>query len=173
MNLTEYRRSADNISDKIIHYNNITDNPEGEYLEVPQTMYSDYSGTTVDRANCNTFLQRFGNIDGVCEICDSFCLSGVLIKYELYNTNEEVKELIDGLGQYPLFDDDELCRVESNIEAEAWDHWIKVDLIKELPADDNLIKDKFYEVSDEIGEYIIFETAVSCYIDLKKIAEAW
>ena len=187
MDLTEYRRSIRIPEPTMrtpiylsIEYEHIEDDPEGDYLEVPQTMYSDYSGSTVDRANCNTFLKRFGALEGVYEVYGGYCTRGVLIKYELYNTNAKIKELIDGLEKYPVFDNDELILVEDEIEKEAWESWIKGDLIRALekrgkiyPGEESALLNKFYETCDEISEYVIFENAVSCWIDVEKIAEVW
>jgi len=180
MDITPFRRTVSKFQENSIYCGDIEIDENGDYLEVPQTVYSNYSGSTIDRANCNWFLKNYGELQGVWEFFGYYGTRGVLIEYKLYIENEEIRELIDGLERYPVFDGDSLVELENEIEEEDWKFWIKNDLIRALekrnksyPEDESLLKNKFYEISDAITEYIIFEDAVSCWIDVEKIAEAW
>jgi len=180
MDITPHRRTVSEFQENSIYCGDIKIDPNGDYIEVPQCTYSDYSGSTIDRANCNWFLKSYGELSVTWEFFGYYSTRGVLIEYKFYMENKEIRELIDGLEKYPIFDDDSLVELEHEIEEEDWEQWIKDDLIralekrnKDYPHEECLLKNKFYETSDEIGEYIIFEDAVSCWIDVEKIAEAW
>lgn len=173
---------TDPIEEEVAHvyYGNIKKDKNGQFMEVPYSTYSDYSGGTVERSNCRTFLdmfKEFGQKD-LWEIYGGYSTTGVLIRLSLYQDNEEVKDVIDGLFNYPLINEDDLSELEIEIENEVWDSWIKSDLVNELEKrnipyiEDDLYHDMLH-VMNEINEYFNHEDAVSVYVDIEKIVDNW
>lgn len=163
-----------------ISYGDIKVDSKGKFLEVPYTGYSDYSGSTVERSNCNCFLDTFEEYLGISmwEMYGGYGTRGVLITLELYENNDEVKDIIDSLFDYPLINEDEMSSLEMEIENESWDDWIKSDLIRlldknNLSYNEDTLQADFYKVCENANEYPIFEDAVSCWINLDKIVENW
>lgn len=165
---------------KNILYGEFKPDNDGLYLEVPHTTYSDYSGCTIERANCDEFMSQFGNLPGVWELYGGFGTRGIVISLALYESNEEIKGVIDGLEDYPLINDEALCELETKIEGESWDSWVKDDLKRaldkasiEYPDDDDQLHDLFNAAAECANEYPIFEDAVSCFWHIDRIIEHW
>lgn len=181
--LIKYRRRLDTYlidDDGQVSFGYPKDAPDGEYLEVPFTTYSNYSGSTVEHSNCDVFLKRFGAIVGVHEMYGGHSSRGILIEYQLYENNEDIKEAIDSLFKYPVLDEDDLTNLEAQLEDESWEGWVKDDLIHELEKrgieysdDDNELHMKFNKVINEADIYFIFEDAVSAYIDIEEVVNNW
>jgi hypothetical protein len=165
-----------------VSYGDIKQNDVGDFIEVPYCTFSDYSGDTVNRANCEYFLETWGKLDGVYRIYGGHNTTGVLIRRSLYESNEEIKEAIDGLEDYPLFNDERLSELEIKLESEAWESWIKTEVQRELadiesPSplilrlldDDNLLESSFWYIIRSFDVEFIHEDAVSAYIRTEEI----
>jgi hypothetical protein len=125
-------------------------------------------------------MSLFGTLPGVFELYGGYGTRGIVISLELYNTNEEVKDTIDGLENYPLINDESLSELEMKIEEEGWDLWVKGDLKRDLaaagieyPDDDDKLAELFYAAAERANEYPIFEDAVSCFWHLDRIVARW
>ena len=153
---------------------------DGKYLEVPLTTYSNYSGGTCEHANCNCFLDTFGSLAGVHEMYGGHGTRGVLIEYKLYENNHEIRDTIDSLNEYPVMSDNFLSDLESQLEIDSWEGWVKDDLIRELetrgiayPEDEVDLQAQFYRIVNGSDTYFFFEDAVSANIDIEKIVDSW
>ena len=150
-------------------------NDNGKFLEVPYTMYSDYSGGTVQRANCNAFLKMFGEYPGVYEVYGGFGTRGVVIRRACLR-NPEIAQVIEELDYYLLIDDEALSDLEMQLEDEAWDVWIKYDLERELDKHElptEGMEDRFWEIVRNHEIYFLHEDAISPYIDLDEVLKYW
>jgi hypothetical protein len=119
------------------HDNHVT----WEWMFEPDTMtFSDYSGSSVERANCQTFLEQHEETEGVYETTGGYGTMGVAIT--LSAITEEMIEILDALQDYPVIDDEALSALEMKLEDEDWDSWIKDDFRRalkktlQLPDDD-------------------------------------
>lgn len=72
------------------------------------------------------------------------------------------RELCGGLDDYPCFDDSLISEIEMEWEQEAWESWIKSDLIRTLPEDrqdaaeampDNKLFEAYRAAMEEENEY--------------------
>jgi len=161
-------------------YGDIKHNEDGEYIEVPFCTYSDYSGGTVERSNCQTFLDMFKEFNEISmwKIYGGYCTTGVLIRRSLYENSEEVRDVIDGLFDYPLISDDDLSQLEIDLEQVSWETWLEYDLKRELDKqeieynEDELQSDMYY-VMEYCNEYFIHEDACCPYLDVEKIVSNW
>jgi hypothetical protein len=168
---------------KKVFLGNTESNNNGAFLEVPYTTYSDYLGGTVERSNNEVFLNRFGHLDGVYTLCGAGTVRSVLISRELYNTNNEIRDLIKGLEEYPALDDENLSKVENELFEESWEDWIRADLITELKKQGKIEEDfEFSEVDEaylleifmnKYYQYVVFESGGAVYVDIKQVASKW
>jgi len=162
------------------YYGDIKQDDNGKFIEVPYSTYSDYSGCTVERSNCRTFLDMFKEYDEISmwEIYGGYGTTGCLITVELYESNDEIQDVINGLFDYPCIDDEDMSELEMEIESEDWDSWIKSDLMRELESagieyDEDTLWDDFRKNCDSQNVYPLFETAISCWYDLDEIVKDW
>jgi hypothetical protein len=146
--------------------------------EMPYCMYSDYSGSTVERSNTEYMLRNFTREQGIIEVYSGYGTRGVMLTSSALEL-EEIKDIIEGLDNYPVISDDDMQQLENEIEFESWDSWIKYDLTRALDdagisyQDDDTLRDMFYQAAERANEYAVFEDAVSCWFDLDRIVERW
>jgi len=159
-----------------LYYGHLHEDPDGPLVEIPFTMYSDYSGSTVERSNCEVFLERFGKTPGVWPVYGGYGTCGVVVLVEK-RADEEIKEVLDALEDYPLIDEEHMSNLELEIEDEDWDSWIKQDLRRMLgdcaPEDDDELYQQFMRAMDKTNTYFVHEDAVSAYVDLDRVLEGW
>lgn len=164
------------------YYGDFKQKDTGNFLEIPYTVYSDYSGSTVERSNCRS-LKRF--IEGlelpVWELPGGYGTNGLIIRYVDLLRSEELQEVISKLFDYPIYDEDDWRTLELEIEQEDWDSWIKYDFIKTLidqgvysdegleALEDDQIIAMYQKAREESGTEWYTESAVSGYIDIDKL----
>lgn len=162
-----------------VYLGNLQQTDNGELLEIPVTMYSDYSGSTVERANCDYFVQYCkDNQIRYFDIYGDYGTTGVMVYFTDYESNEDMREMINALDNYPLFDDESLSNLELQLEDESWDSWVKYDLIRALDKagieyNEDTLQDDFYNVIRENNIEFIFENAVSAYIKIDEVIKHW
>lgn len=163
-----------------VWYGDIHDAEQGDYIEVPDCTYSDYSGCTVQRSNCQSFLRIFAEHLGkdMWELYGGYGTTGVLIRTSLYENNPEVKEVIDGIFDYPLIDEEDLSELEFELEQVSWDTWLEYELKSLLEKagieyNEETLQRDFYYVADDIAEYFIHEDANCPYFRTEKVVDAW
>lgn len=74
----------------------------------------------------------------------------------LLEDDEQTEDLISAVSDYPSLSDDEVTKVEMEWEEEAWESWLKSDLIREAFDDDDE-QDQVSELDDD--------TLFECYRD--------
>ena len=76
-----------------------------------------------------------------------------------------------------------MSEIETNIEIESWDSWVKHDLKcilleneiyddDTLPDDDTL-QDMLHFHLELLNEYYVFESPYTAYLDVEKIMDSW
>ena len=161
-------------------YGDIRESKNGDFIEVPYCTFSDYSGTTVERSNCETFYDMFKQLEGtdLWMIHGGYSTTGVLIRKSLYLNNPEVMDVIDDLFEYPVISEDAMSQLEIELEQVSWDSWLEYDLKREIDEqkieynEDDLQSDMYY-VMEYCNEYFIHEDACCPYLDTEKIVTNW
>lgn len=97
------------------------------------------------------------------------------------------REVIEGLENYPVIDDEAVSEYEMNAEIEAWSSWVRGDLQRDiltrfnaeeqdevdewLDTHEGWLSEKFIDACDKRGSYAIFETdGAPYYADMELIA---
>lgn len=152
------------------------DNPKDWYM--PELLSgSNYSGDSVTVANYRTFLEEFGDRNGVHKVCGGHGTYGVAIHRSALD--EEMIEVFRKLDDYPCIDEEQVSMVELEAEDEAWDSWAKNDYLRTLrslteedidPSDDDLFAD-FEQAREKANVYWENETGNSAWIDLDRVAQ--
>ena len=206
----DYRRFSDGCWDNVtrangdVSYGDLkeTDYPENaeKYLEalsadnaevyffVPESSGSDYSGSTVSRSNYLVFTETYGkDSDWVFSAHGGFStyaavvgLTGLLGCDE--DTFDEVCNVLEGLEDYPLINDEALSTLEMEGADEAWNSWVAGDFRRALekkfdcaefewPSDSDL-RTFFEKKAEKANEYWFNEGyGPDMYIRVDKIVE--
>lgn len=155
-----------------------------DYLWSDLLAGSDYAGEALTRSNHAVFIEEYGTVDGVLDVYGDYSTYGVLIRREVYDSNESIRETLARLDSYPVLDEDHMSQVETDAENDAWESWacadFKRELAKRFPESEDVIDDMdsgtlrelLETTSDGAGIYWENETGNSAYIDLEKIAAA-
>lgn len=122
------------------------------FIMPPQLSGSDYSGGITERSNHRAFLKQFKDVDGVYDLYGGYGTYGIAIQLYAYNTNEEIKEVIEGFENYALVSDEEYSELESEYDRECVLEATK-DLIQVIDLD---IPDMISENAEHI-ENLIWE----------------
>ena len=161
---------------------------EGElYFFLPYASGSDYSGSTVEKANCREFLESYGEEGFVWEAHGGhntyavvLGLTGLLECPD--DTFDSILGIVEGLEDYPLIDDEALSTLEMEGADEAWESWVAADFRRDLekkfegvefewPADSEL-RPFFERMAEKVGEYWFNEGyGPDMYIRLDKVVE--
>ena len=107
---------------------------------------SDYSGSTVQKSNHRSFLKMFKKVEGVYDLYGGYSTFAVAIRLDVYESNEEIKEVLDGIEDYPVVDQDDLTELECEQQQEAMPELIRdvrndIDLEEYIPEIETLIED--------------------------------
>ena len=154
---------------------------------MPYASGSDYSGSTVEKANCREFLESYGEEGFVWEAHGGhntyavvLGLTGLLECPD--DTFDAILGIVEGLEDYPLIDDEALSTLETEGADEAWESWVagdfrcalekKFDGVEfEWPPDSDL-RPFFEKRAEKANEYWFNEGyGPDMYIRLDKIVE--
>ena len=161
---------------------------EGElYFFLPYASGSDYSGSTVEEANHKEFLESYGEEEFVWEAHGGYNTYAVVLGLTgllecADDTFDAILDIIEGLEDYPLINDEALSNLEFTLADEAWDCWVAGDFRRALekkfdgvefewPSDSDL-RTFFEKKAEEANEYWFNEGyGPDMYIRVDKIVE--
>ena len=174
----EYFFSPKTADVSMVYYGDIRESKTGDFVEVPFCTYSDYSGGTVERSNHRVLIEKFKDCDGVWNVFGGYGTKAIIVSIESLQGNEELQDIIIGLQDYPCVDEEDWSNLEMEIEDEDWKSYRKEELTekleeKEIEFNPDTLLEDFRNVMEKMNEYMIFEDAVSSYVDLDKIVEHW
>ena len=170
-----------------------------EYVTDSALVTGDYGGAgAVGEANMRSIFEAAGEEWDTQEVSwrewdradnmrqweeDEPITAPVVVVYYAYNGRqvwvrrdvEELSELVDGLEDYPLIDDDMHSSVMMEREDEAWESWVRSDLerLTGLDLDDYNAEDvhnAYLEAMDATNTYPVDEHS-GVYIDVERIAD--
>ena len=97
----------------------------------------------------------------------------------------ETEDLMKSLEDYPVLDEQAMSEVEMEWEQEAWDNWLKSDLVHTLPDDirdtidglddaqaDDILSAAYSEAMEQTNSYPVAEYS-GIYVDIDRIKEAF
>jgi hypothetical protein len=111
-----------------LSYSNFKQDEEGDWIEPPYTVFSDYSGSSCERANQRFFLEEWP--DKFVVTHGGYCTSAIFV--HVRDATKDMLDSMNGLTDYPVCDDQALIEVEMERDDEAWEDWVRGDFQKEL-----------------------------------------
>lgn len=109
---------------------------------------SDYSGGSVEASNCRVLLAEFGGIayedDYVGKVDGNATFAGVhavygghgtfavAIRLDTFLRCKELREMLNGLDNYPLINEEDMTFLEMQWQDENWENWARDDFRREL-----------------------------------------
>jgi len=175
-----------------LYYGSLVEDTKGDLIEIPYSVYSDYSGCVVERANCDYVLANYDKLLSIAiwEVYGGYGTRGIVRLVDFHSDDENIQYLwdslldeINGLDNYPAFDDEYISQLELEMESEEWDSYIKSDLSHQLIKsgiydddsipDDDTLRSMMYSVMEKCNIYWEAESAVSGYIDIDQIVTNW
>ena len=120
---------------------------------------SDYSGTTVEKANYRAFVKRYNS--GVSRLSGGYNTFAVVISISwlLENPDEadDILNTLEALDDYPVVDEDELTLYEVELIQEGWESWARHDYLRGLDrkfGDVDLTDDEAFELFNKVAARI-------------------
>lgn len=154
----------------------------GTWFMCDYLRYSDYVGTTVERANVRYFSDEYADHDDVKRVYSGYGGEGIIVNV---NTTDEtlIEELIS-LADYPLISEQDMFDIEQDILDEALSEGgyiledYRIALQNRFYALDDTLTDMsavtlaalLMRMFERANAYPEFETAVSVWIDVDALA---
>jgi len=159
---------------------------EDLFLIPDYLQYGDYDSSSMpERSNYKTFIEDYGDIPGIYEIYGGNGSTGIAIsvKWLLSPDNEdkarEIINLINGLNEYPVIDEELMSSMEYDAFIEAIDNYGSGDFISAMAKKFNLeiydydgekVKDLILDINRAgHSEYYVIESDGSVYIDIERL----
>jgi hypothetical protein len=154
----------------------------GPVYYIPSLLtFSDYSGGTVERANCEEFLRRYGERPGIVQLYGGYGTTAVAIRRARLR-DSDIAEDLASLADYSSLDDEAVSNLEFDLQNEALPEAAR-DLARELCecgdsdedcgfclADDETMRGFVIALGDAANVYPECEDAVSAYFDVRRLA---
>lgn len=152
---------------------------------------SDYgSSNSVEVSNLRVFLKKYEDVPGVHKVYGDFGSFGVVIKLSVLIEQEEMRDLLKRLEDYPVLDEEDWTKVEMEAENEAWRSWTEGDYRKALLESwtasedeeealetfldglpEGLLREAFETSAGRVNENWRNETGNTAWIDVKEVAK--
>lgn len=152
----------------------------GHYIEIPYCTWGDYAGDTMNRANWSEFMGYIAKDSPLVYNIWGGHNSHMIIAHEDILKDDFIREKLEGLDNYPLFNDETLSELEMQLESESWESWVKHDLKRalsdngiEFPESDSELESLFWHCARYNNIEPVFEDAVSCHWRIDDIVELW
>lgn len=126
----------------------ITEEKKKELFILPEHMQgSDYSGDFTNKSNHRVFIKEFGEVEGVYDLYGGFGTFAIAIRLDVAESNTEIKDILEGLDNYSLIDEEDHSALEIESETEAFPEIIsdiirEIDLEEYIPDCESILEDK-------------------------------
>ena len=180
------------IADRTVRWGVISNYQSMWYTEPvycpPMCEGGDYGDTGfVGKANYKYFVDNFRKSTNVMFRFGGHGSYGVIIKASC--KNQTIIDVLCGLSDYPVIDDDILSEVEAKAQEEAWDTWVHTEFCDGLQGiidrvdQGNILSDKeiefdwsevyqlFCNLQERTGEYMHAD-GNDMYVDVAKLVKA-
>jgi len=157
------------------------------YFFLPYATGSDYSGSTVEKANHKAFLESHGEEGFVWDAHGGFDTYAVVLGLTGLlecpdDTFDAVMGVVEGLKDYPLIDEEALSELEMELADEAWECWGGYEFRKALEAkfdgtdfdwpDGSDFRSFFEQKREEANEYWESESCgPSVFVRIERVVE--
>jgi len=127
----------------------------------PHLEGSDYSGDMYNRSNHRVFLKQFRNTDGVYNVSGGMGTYAIAIRLDVYENNQEVREVLDSLEDYSTLDDEDVSELEHEWQCAAMPD-ILHSLCSNIDLEDYLPEFDIDNIDLEALEQIVWDGINEC-----------
>jgi hypothetical protein len=93
--------------------------------------FGDYDNSSaVERSNHRVFMEEHGEKPGVYEIYGSHGSQAIALRLSLQD--KDIEATLAALADYPLIDEEDMSRLEMEMQEEAYESWAGADFIREV-----------------------------------------
>jgi hypothetical protein len=153
---------------------------ETDWLLCPLLSFGDYDNSCqVERSNVRVFLQMFGKLPEV--VCMHFAYNSQVIAIKGTCNDSELLDVLEGLDDYPIIDENDSQAMEMELIDEAWSNFGESDFLsaiqKKFDADDIEVKegadlfDIYRKASEEANCYAEIECGGNVYFNFDKVVQ--
>jgi hypothetical protein len=125
---------------------------------------SDYVGDMVTISNHRSFLKMFKEVEGIYNLKGGFNTYAIAIRLDVAESHEEVKEVLDGLEEYPLIDKEDLSELEMEAEDKAMNKMLEDELYDFTDIEEFIPHHKDILENKEIIQNIAWEGIEELYL---------
>jgi hypothetical protein len=147
----------------------------------PLLSFGDYDNScAVERSNVRVFMEMFGNSPFVKKLTGWY--GSEMIGIDIFCNDAEILETLDALADYPAINDGDVSVLESEMERECWESYLKNDLLsaiqKHYALDDIEIieEDTFFQLYGKLcndsNTYFEVEAGGVGYINIERLLTA-
>jgi len=175
--------------DKSVYWSDLEkiDNPdlsdlENIYLMHDYTQMGDYGGSLVEKANYEVLTDEYGFIKVFGGYGSISCMISIQSLIDMpEDKSDAILDVLEGLSDYPLIDDDELNQQEQEQIEESWNNWTEYDFKRAIGAKFDIdlddyeyddLRPLFDELSKKANEYWINESGYDMWINVEKVVNA-
>jgi hypothetical protein len=139
----------------------------GTWAVIDLATYSDYSGSTCERSNCEALQEDYP--DTFCEVWGGYGTTGLIVPLATIDDESTgIGDILRALDDYPIYDEDHLTWLEMRLADESWSHYLGGDVRYDLDdclgdISDHDLQTMYYTITSDQPEPYICEDAVSAY----------
>lgn len=154
------------------------------YIMHDYCQMSDYSGSLVEKSNTEILTGEYGFIGVYGDYGSISCMIGIQSLIDMpKEESERILDLLEGLNDYPLIDEEELSDNEMNYIDESWNNWGEYDFKRAIGLKFNLdisdyklksdssLRELFDNLAVKANEYWDNESGYNMYINIDNIVK--
>lgn len=111
-------------------WSHVEDDPENYVYVNRYLVFSDYSGSAVERANKSVFMEEYADEPGIYEVYGGQGTEGVAVRMTVDNT--DIKETFAALSDHPIINDESMHEIITEAADEQAEEWGFSDLASKL-----------------------------------------
>lgn len=141
--------------------------------------FGDYDNScAVERSNVRVFKKEFEGNKYIRYHTGSYGWEAIWI--DILCDDESIIETLEQLANYPCMDDEDVSRMEMEMEDSDWDNWIKRDLETALQKyfgawdsdmDNDKLREYYNQLKEETNTYYEVQAGGNGWIDINRLIE--
>ena len=153
--------------------------PDKHVLISDYLIFSDYTGSDVERSNVRVFFKEHGDKPGVYRVYGGYGTSGIAIRLDV--ADEGILEDLERLDNYPILDEDDVGSVSLELADEAAESYGYGDFEREInkqfgvtileDSKSQKLRDLFWQATQDLPEGFVVETGGNVHFDIERMVE--
>lgn len=153
--------------------------PEKHVLISDYLIFSDYTGSDVERSNVRMFFKEHGDKAGVYRVYGGYGTDGIAIRLDV--ADEGILEDLERLDDYPILDEDDVGSVSLELADEAAESYGYGDFEREInkqfgvtileDSKSQKLRNLFWQAAQDLPEGFAVETGGNVHFDIKRMVE--